>query len=74
MTADTEPTRPKRLSLSEILEMVLTRHAADRSSVALTRTASGEVVIDVKVSAETVGEASETAQAELERQIGRAHV
>ena len=67
----TEPTvdtpRPRRLSLSEILEMVLTRNSGDRSTVALTRTASGEVVIDVKVSAETVQEASATAEAELGR-------
>ena len=61
-----ETTRPKRLSLSEILEMVLTR-SADRSTVALTRSASGEVIVDVKVAAETVEEAGQRAQAELER-------
>ncbi len=63
----TDAPRPKRLSLSEILEMVLTRNSGDRSTVALTRTASGEVVIDVKVSAETLGEASVIAEAELAR-------
>ncbi len=65
--AQPDAPRPKRLSLSEILEMVLTRSHSDRSTVALTRTASGEVVIDVKVSAETVEEASAAAEAELAR-------
>ena len=68
MTEQTPDTvRPKRLSLSEILELLLTKQSGDRSTVSLTRTASGEVVVDVKVSAETVGEASEAAQAELAR-------
>lgn len=61
-----ETPRPKRLSLSEILEMVLTR-SADRSTVSLTRTASGEVVIDVMVAADTIGEAGEAAEAEMAR-------
>lgn len=61
-----ETPRPKRLSLSEILEMVLTRRA-DQPSVALTRTASGEVVIDVKVSGETIAEAGAAAEAEMVR-------
>lgn len=66
-TTETDTPRPKRLSLSEILEMVLTRSSSDRSTVALTRTASGEMVIDVKVSAETVEEASATAETEMAR-------
>lgn len=40
--------RPKRLSLSQVLEMVLTR-AGDRSSVTLARNAGGETLIEVKV-------------------------
>jgi hypothetical protein len=63
----TTEARPKRLSLSEILELVLTKGHDGRSTVSLTRTASGEVVIDVKVSAESVAEASAAAEAELER-------
>ena len=64
---DTEQTaKPKRLSLSEILELVLTR-SHDRSSVSLTRSASGEVIIDVKVAAESVAEASAQAEVELAR-------
>lgn len=66
-TVTTDAPRPKRLSLSEILEMVLTRSSSDRSTVGLARTASGEIVIDVKVSAETVEEASATAEAEMAR-------
>lgn len=42
--------RPKRLSLSEILELVLTR-SSDRSVVALTRNAKGETQIEVQVKA-----------------------
>lgn len=61
-----ETTRPKRLSLSEILEMVLTR-SGDRPAVSLTRTASGVVVIDVKASGETIAEAGAEAEAEMAR-------
>lgn len=43
--------KPKRLSLSEILEMVLTRQPRDRSSVTIGRTSSGETVFEVKVAA-----------------------
>lgn len=38
----------KRLSLSQIVEMLLTRHS-DRSTVSLTRNAKGETQIDVQV-------------------------
>lgn len=61
------PARAKRLSLSEILELVLTKNANDHHDVAITRTASGEVVIDVRASADTVAEASVMAQHEYER-------
>jgi hypothetical protein len=60
------PARPRRLTLSEIVEMLLTK-SHDRSHVSLSRTAAGDVVIDVKVTAETVEEAGALAQAELER-------
>jgi hypothetical protein len=63
---DTADTPRKRLTLSEILEMMLTR-TSDRSTVSLARTASGEVVIDVKVAAETVEQAGQLAQAEMAR-------
>jgi hypothetical protein len=39
----------KRLSLSAIIELMLTRGAGDRSAVTLTRTSSGGTAIDVKV-------------------------
>lgn len=57
----------KRLTLSEILEHMLTRTSSDRSTVSLARTASGEITIDVKVAAETVAEAGQLAEAELQR-------
>lgn len=67
MTDETQAAeRPKRLTLSEIVEMLLTR-SSDRNSVALTRTASGDVHIEVKATAETLEQAGELAQAELER-------
>jgi len=47
MTA-TEIERPRRLTLSQILEMVLARRTAV-SGVTLTRTASGDTQIDVQV-------------------------
>jgi hypothetical protein len=47
--------KPKRLSLSEILQLVLTRQVTEPSSVTLTRNASGETVIEVKVKAHEDG-------------------
>lgn len=45
----TEHETPKRMTLSAIVEMLLTRGMGERSSVTLTRTASGDTAIDVKV-------------------------
>lgn len=65
---DENAPRPKRLSLSEIVTMALTRKVSDRSSVTLGRTASGETTIEVKVAAgegteaENVGDAATVAQ------------
>lgn len=64
---ETADTPRKRITQSEIIEMLLSRSSSDRSTVALTRTASGEVVIDVKVAAETVEQAGQLAEAELAR-------
>jgi hypothetical protein len=47
--------KPKRLSLSEILHLVLTRQVSEPSAVTLTRNASGETVIEVKVKAHEDG-------------------
>jgi len=48
VTEELTPTeRPKRLSLSQIVELLLTRPVTDRSSVTLTRNASGETQIAV---------------------------
>jgi uncharacterized protein YxeA len=41
--------KPKRLSLSQILEHMLTRGGAERSAVTLTRNATGGTQIEVKV-------------------------
>lgn len=55
MTKQPTP-RPKRLSLSEILEHLLTRSRSERSSVTLSRNASGETQIDVQVRTADDGE------------------
>jgi hypothetical protein len=49
MSSDSE--KPKRLSLSQIVEMLLTRTPADRSAVTIARNAKGETQIEVKVQA-----------------------
>lgn len=56
----TDAMQPKRLTLSAILEMVLSR-GGERSSVSISRSASGETVIDVKV---RTGDDAETATVE----------
>jgi hypothetical protein len=43
------PPRPKRMTLSEVVERLLARGGSDRSTVTLTRNAKGEVQIDVSV-------------------------
>jgi hypothetical protein len=59
---ETQPAeRPKRLSLSQILEHMLTRGGAERSAVTLTRNATGGTQIEVKVS---TGEGGETVSVE----------
>lgn len=60
--------RPKRLSLSQIVEMLLTRHGRESSGVTLSRNASGETQIEVRVragddDAATVEEAAAKAEA-----------
>lgn len=48
-TAASEPARPKRLTLSEIVEQLLQRSGGDRSSVSLNRNAKGATQIEVTV-------------------------
>jgi hypothetical protein len=55
---------PRRLTLSQIVEMLLTRHAGERSSVSLTRTATGDTAIDVKVRTGDDGETQTVEDAE----------
>lgn len=75
MTAvEHEAERPKRLSLSQIVELLLTRPTRDRSSVSLSRNAAGEVVIDVTAHAaegETLEDAERIALAAFERMSKR---
>ena len=56
-----EAPHPRRLSLSQILELVLTRGAGERSAVTLTRSPSGDTIIDVKV---RTGDDADTATVE----------
>lgn len=44
-----QPERPKRLTLSQIVEQLLARGGGERSAVTLTRNATGETQIEVKV-------------------------
>jgi hypothetical protein len=46
-----QPEQPKRLALSEILRLVLTRQTSEPSAVTLSRNAAGETLIEVKVKA-----------------------
>jgi len=58
------PEPPRRLTLSQIVEMLLTRGSGERSAVTLTRTASGETAIDVKVRTGDDGETQTVEDAE----------
>lgn len=49
------PTRPKRMTLSEVVEHLLARSSSDRSSVTLTRNAKGETQIEVVVRTSDAG-------------------
>ena len=67
-----QQTRHKRLSMSEILAMTLAKGAAKRSSVTLTRSASGDVQIEVVVSTDdhsvmTIEDAETMAQIVFDR-------
>ena len=69
MTELRQDHKPKRLSLSEIVELLLTRRPS-ASSVTLSRAASGDTAIEVKVSATeagTIAEAEAEARATYDR-------
>ena len=61
-----ETPRPKRLTLSDVLSMVLTRPTGG-PTVSLTRTAAGDVTFDVRATADTLAEAGQLAEAEFNR-------
>lgn len=48
-TQDAPPEKPKRLTLSQIVELLLSRGSADRSTVSVTRNARGETQFEVTV-------------------------
>lgn len=56
--------KPRKLTLSQIVEMLLTRGAGDRSVVSLTRDARGDTQIEVRVSTGADGEAVTVEDAE----------
>lgn len=58
----TETPKPKRLSLSEIVELLLARNSSEHSSVSLTRNSKGDTQIEVVVRSSEAGEVT-TAQA-----------
>lgn len=62
------PDAPRRLTLSQIVEMLLTRAGGERSAVTIARTAAGDTTLDVKVrtgddgDTQTVEQAAEKAR------------
>lgn len=59
---------PRRMSLSEVLELVLTRAGGEHSSVTLTRNAKGETQIEVTVRTGEHGAVTTAAEAAAEAQ------
>jgi len=59
---------PKRLSLSEIVELLLARGGGEHSSVTLSRNAKGETQIEVTVRTGDTGEITTATQASHEAQ------
>lgn len=62
MSTPTE--RPKRLSLSEIVEQLLQRGSSEHSSVTISRNAKGETQLEVVVRTGDAGEVQTIEQAE----------
>lgn len=63
------PERPRRLTLSEIVELLLQRNPSDHSTVKLTRNAKGDTQIEVSVRTGEPGlESIEQARAKAEEQ------
>lgn len=53
---DEQPTKPRRLSMGAIVELLLTRGGGEHSAVELTRNAKGETQINVTVRTSEDGE------------------
>lgn len=73
MSSDTTTERPRRMTLSDVVERLLARSASDHTSVSLARNAKGETQIEVVVRTSdgseitTVDQAAEKAQEVYER-------
>jgi hypothetical protein len=67
-TPEVVDARPKRLTLSQIVEMLLTRSSPKASSVTLTRKATGETEIEVKVTTDEDGGIATVEDAERKAQ------
>jgi hypothetical protein len=70
VTPDEETRRPRRLSLSDVLTLVLARGSGERDSVALSRNAKGETQIEVVArtrESETLEECEQRARASYDR-------
>lgn len=62
------PERPRRLTMSQIVELLLTRQTTEHSTVKLTRNAKGETQIEVSVRTGEVGiETPEQAQTKAQQ-------
>lgn len=59
------PTKPKRMTLSEVVEQLLQRGSAGPSSVTLSRNAKGETQLEVVVRTGEHGEVQTIGEAEL---------
>lgn len=62
--AASDPEKPRRLSLSQILEMLLSRGSGDRSTVTLARNAKGDTQLEVTVRTGEQGDAATVEEAE----------
>lgn len=67
LTAAPPPERPHRLSLSEIVQLLLTKSPADHSTIRLSRNAKGDTQVDVSIRTGEAGlETVEDARAKAE--------
>lgn len=68
MSTIEQTVRPKRMTLSEIVELLLARSASDRTSVSLSRNAKGDTQIEVVVRTSDGGDVATADQAAAKAQ------